>query len=510
MKRLVIAAGILVLVLGGCIGGGDEAKAPAAVIETPAATQPPAEEAPQGTVEGAAPGESVEHENCGPNGGITIYKQEPQDYSRWIAFYGGVYDEEFENVVQGQDGSLLAVGGSVSYSCGEHGDAIAVKFDEHGNLLWAKTYGGDKDDMLIDVVATPDNGYLAVGWTDSFGAQGTDVWAVKLDKDGQIEWQNRYSGPKDEQATSVDIADDGSFVLAGGTTSFGAGGSDIWVVKLSPDGDIIWQNAYGGSGDDAPQSDYGEFSAGAFFDTDGYVVVGASTTSFGDDGDVLVLKLDAKDGSVVWQHAYGSQRVEGTWTLKELRDGDYLLPGIMEDPDLGYEESYWIAKLKKEDGSIEWQKKFGMPNASSEPLNAIATIDGGLLIAGYYEKGDEDWYATALKMDAKGNILWAVQEKKGSLDYTNDVIELRDGSIVGVGVYYSPDKDGQLMAYRLSSSGDLGVSCGILSNLNYKAKDTNTALKTSSASVAATDAGQESTSATGMAINMVAEYACHG
>ncbi len=453
---------------------------------------------------------NIEVENCGPTGGVTIEDQGSKHYNRWLTYCGGIYDEEFENIIQVTSGNLLAVGASVSYSCSEYGDAAAVMMDKSGNVIWAKTYGGEDDDMLIDLAPTPDGGFVAVGWTNSFGAKGTDVWVVKLKANGSVEWQKLFGGSKDEQATSVDVSQDGKIVVGGGTTSFGAGGSDIWLLLLSKDGNIIWQNTYGGNGDDAPQSDYGEFSAGVFFDNEGYIVAGASTTSFGQgDGDVLILKLDPIDGSVLWQKSYGGISLEGTWTVKPFNDGDYLLPGILEDPDIDYEESCWIVKINHMDGSIVWQEKFGMKGVSSEPLGASPTADGGILLAGYYEKGANNWYSTLVRLNGNGNILWAKQLKKGSLDYLNDAIELTDGTIAGVGIYYSPDRDGELMTFRFDENGEPGSSCSVVSNLGYSPKNTNINPTDTQIIVTPTNTTETNTAAIPNTIQMVPLYECH-
>lgn len=388
-----------------------------------------------------------------------------QTYKRWLAFYGGEDAEEFENVVQDSRGDLVSVGGADAYSGDDEGDAIAIKLDEYGNVLWAKTYGGNEDDALIDIAVAPEGGYIAAGWTKSFGAEGTDVWVVKIDEEGEIEWERRYGGDGDEQATTID-ADDRGFVVGAGTTSFGAGQTDIWILCLSRDGKILWQNAYGGPKDESPPSDYGEFAVGAFFDKKGNIVAGATSLSYEENGDILVLKLEPEGGLPIWQRLYGTEEAEGIWTIAGLENGDYLIPGIREDPKRDYEEVEWIARVREKDGTIVWQKEIGIAGASSEPLNASATRDGGILLAGYFERGEEDWYSSGIRMDAEGGIRWAFQEKKGRLDYLDDLVELRDGSLVGVGIYNSPDKDNQLMSFRFSARG--GDGCGIIRDLDYE------------------------------------------
>ena len=163
---------------------------------------------------------------------------------------------------------------------------------------WARTYGGSNDNVAFSVQQTTDGGYIAAGYTNSFGLQSYDIWILKLDAFGDIVWQKTYGGYNTDYAYCVQQTNDGGYILAGSTNSFGAGGNDYWVLKLNKSGDIEWQRSYGGPQDDVARSIQQTFDGG-------YIVVG-ETYSFGSGRyDMWILKLDA-NGNIEWQRVYGS------------------------------------------------------------------------------------------------------------------------------------------------------------------------------------------------------------
>jgi uncharacterized repeat protein (TIGR02543 family) len=163
---------------------------------------------------------------------------------------------------------------------------------------WAKTYGGPNWDGASSIQQTADGGYIVAGWTESFGAGNGDFWVLKLDQNGDIQWQKIYGGPSADVAFSIQQTADGGYIVAGVTTSFGAGFYDLWVLKLGPNGDVQWQKTYGGPNWDRAYSIQQTSDAG-------YIVAGR-TTSFGAGTyDIWVLKLDA-NGDIVGCNLIGT------------------------------------------------------------------------------------------------------------------------------------------------------------------------------------------------------------
>ncbi len=239
----------------------------------------------------------------------------------WQRTYGTDYDLDYpfgSNLTS--DGGCIISGQTYSYS--DDGDIWLVKLDSSGNIEWQRTYGGERRDESADSIhQTNDGGYIFLGSTLSFGAGEWDFLVLKLDSSGDIEWQRTYGGEYTEYANSIQPTRDGGYIVGGKTESFGSGGYDCWILKLSFYGDIEWQRAYGGIGDD-------ENCAAIIEDYDeGYVFAGA-TNSFGQGGrDHWVVKLDSY-GDILWQRTYGSSVNQYSASIQQTLDRSYVFAGF--------------------------------------------------------------------------------------------------------------------------------------------------------------------------------------
>jgi hypothetical protein len=128
-------------------------------------------------------------------------------------------------------------GRTYSFGAGSY-DIFLIKTDANGNIIWAKTYGGGGNDWAYSVQQTSDGGYIVAGWTWSFGAGYDDIFLIKTDANGNIIWAKTYGGTNYDDAFSVQQTSDGGYIVAGGTESFGAGRSDIFLIKTDANGNI--------------------------------------------------------------------------------------------------------------------------------------------------------------------------------------------------------------------------------------------------------------------------------
>ena len=119
---------------------------------------------------------------------------------------------------------------------------------------WAKTFGGRKNDLGFSMQQTRDGGFILLGWTESFGAGGQDFWLIKTDANGNKEWDRTFGGHSSDVGYSVQQTSDGGFILLGYTWSFGAGRSDIWLIKTDANGNKQWEKTFGGDSIDVGQS----------------------------------------------------------------------------------------------------------------------------------------------------------------------------------------------------------------------------------------------------------------
>ena len=210
----------------------------------------------------------------------------------WRASLNGIQQDRAHFVQATSDGGAVVAGHTFPYSrAGSAGpvDAWVVKLDEHGQIVWQKTYGGPGYDFANFVSPTADGGYVVVGTTDSFGSGGVDVWVWKLDAVGSILWQRTYGGPGAEYLYAAHQAQDGGLIVAGLTYSFGSGNSDAWVFKIDASGGIVWQRTFGGTGDDRTPRSVEPTADG------GYAIAGHAPAGLpeSDAPGAWVLKLDA-------------------------------------------------------------------------------------------------------------------------------------------------------------------------------------------------------------------------
>ncbi|MGD2245199.1 MAG: hypothetical protein PVI11_01500 [Candidatus Aminicenantes bacterium] len=321
---------------------------------------------------------------------------------------------------------------------------IAVPQSLHAQ--WAKLYGGSNDDWANSVQQTSDGGYIAAGYTESFGEELSDIWVVKLSFAGDTEWQRTYGGLQNEEAYSIQETSDGGYIVAGYTDSFGLGNTDIWVLKLTPEGDIEWQRTFGGSGDDWANSIQQT--------SDGGYIIGGSSDSFG-NGEVgfLVIKVSSK-GNVEWQDIY-SPFVNGYLrSIRETSDGGYIIAGHIS-PSLNNSFDLLIFKLDSM-GLIEWQRYFG--GSQNDWANGIQeTDDGGFFVAGYTESfgaGNLDFWV--LKLTSIGRIDWEKAYGGSGDDWANSAQQTSDGGFIVAG---ASDSFGagfsDFWLLKLSSSGNI-------------------------------------------------------
>jgi predicted secreted protein len=260
--------------------------------------------------------------------------------------------------------------------------------------MWTQTY--DRDEIwesemdFIDkteegahsLVATSDGGYALAGYTRSFGAGGSDFWLVKTDSAGNVEWNQTYGGEGIDEAASLVETSDGGYAMIGTTTSFGAGGSDFWLVKTDSAGNVEWNQTYGG--------EKWEFASSLVETSDGgYAMIG-TTTSFGvdDSVDCWLVKTNAT-GDMEWHQTYGSPFYDVPRSVVETSDGGYALAGTW-----GKLNSYWPSEPEKDVhtaafcliktdgfGNVEWNMTYG-GGAIDEAYSLVETSDGGYAIAG--------------------------------------------------------------------------------------------------------------------------------
>lgn len=176
-----------------------------------------------------------------------------------------------------------------------HAPALTGQWD----TLWTRTYGGEQSDRAYAVRQVQDGGFVIVGLTESIGAGSADCVAVRTDEVGRDLWQRTFGGLKHESCYAVDIVPTGGFVLAGETESFAAGDYDVWLLRPSDFGDTLWTRTFGGSGRD--------WAEGVLALADGGFLVAGGTRSPGARGtDGWLIRTDSL-GKEMWSRTLGGE-----------------------------------------------------------------------------------------------------------------------------------------------------------------------------------------------------------
>jgi hypothetical protein len=340
----------------------------------------------------------------------------------WSRLFGGEKASLGYAVRPTPDGGCIATGYTYSYGTGED-DLWLIKTDASGNKLWDKTFGGTEMDEGYSVEPTSDGGYIIAGATGGSAASDWDFWLVKTDSVGNKLWDKTFGGADDDFGFSVEPTSDGGYAVTGYTRSFGAGSSDIWLVKTDASGNELWNKTFGGTSDDVGYS-VAQTADG------GYVLTGY-TKSLGSGGTELWLTRTDSSGNEIWEKAYGGAGIDVGWSVTLASDGGYVVVGSTSSYGAG-EEDIWLVKVDA-DGDKLWDKTFG-GSADDEAYSIKPTLDGGYIVGGYTESfgagADDVWL---LKIDASGNKLWDCTRGENDEDVARSVTPSSDGGYIVVG-----------------------------------------------------------------------------
>jgi len=311
----------------------------------------------------------------------------------WAKTYGGTSDDYACSITQTTDGGFAVAGYSYSFGAGEW-DFQVLKLNGGGGLIWAKTFGGTNNEVAYSIIQTTDGGFAVTGYTKSFGAGGADFLVLKLSSSGGLDWARAFGGTGTEEAHSIVQSADGGFAVAGKTNSFGAGDYDLLVLKISSAGAPEWARTFGGANADEAYS-IAQTAEGGFAVT-GY------TRSFGAGGaDFLVLKLSSS-GGLDWARTFGGTDADRAHSIIRTTDGGFGVAGYSYSFGAGWE--HFLVLRLDDSGNISWARTFGTMNWE-EAYSMIQTNDGGFAIGGYTFYDYDDFLI--LRLDDSGNLMWA-------------------------------------------------------------------------------------------------------
>lgn len=360
---------------------------------------------------------------------FSLYAAPPD--TLWARTFGGADVDVAYSVQQTSDGGFIATGYTSSFGAGQQ-DAYLVRINSNGDTVWTTTFGGASMDGAHFVRETADHGYVIAAYTESFGGGGKNMYLIKTDSTGYPEytrtyvtplmdvayaccetpdsgfifvgyrdgpsgwvkgdlwilktdatldtlWTKEYGGAGEDYGISIHPTPDGGYIISGTTSSFGAGGKDVWLLRIDALGDTMWTKTYGGSLEDVG---YGvDLTADNGYIVSGYINGTGAWTA----GDVLLLKTDSL-GNTLWAKIYGGSSPEFGFDVYQTPDYGYVTAG-QGSSDI------WLLRTDSL-GDTLWTVKYGGYGTESA-LALGTTSDGGYIIGGYttsFGHGSNDFW----------------------------------------------------------------------------------------------------------------------
>ena len=287
----------------------------------------------------------------------------------WTRSFGGISFDNGVDVEETADGGYSSCGNTGSFGAGGN-DPYIIKTDINGDTLWTKTFGGSGYDDTREIHQTADGGYIFTGHTLSYGAGAEDILLVRIDPNGDLVWTKTFGGANIERANSVQIADNG-FIITGHAYSFGAGGGDVYLIRTDSNGDTLWTRAFGGSA----------FDNGSCVQqtSDGGFAVAGTTFSFGaTNGNIYVIRTDA-NGDTLWTRTYGGTNADFGISIRETGSGAFIIAGSTTSFGAGNTDAYLI--FIDPDGNHIWSMTYG--GTENDNLSSVRKhLDGGFILCG--------------------------------------------------------------------------------------------------------------------------------
>jgi hypothetical protein len=278
----------------------------------------------------------------------------------WEQTFGGGDDDVGYSVQQTTDGGYIITGGTSSFGNGSS-DVYLIKTDGSGTEQWTKTFGGTDHDYGFSVQQTTDGGYIITGRTGSFG--NADVYLIKTDGSGTEQWTKTFGGTDYEEGWSVQQTTDGGYIITGQTESFGNGYYAVYLIKTDGSGTEQWTKTFGGTDIDRGYS--------VQQTTDGGYIITGWTSSFGNgSSDVYLIKTDGS-GTEQWTKTFGGTDNDNARSVQQTTDGGYIITGWTVSFGNGGD-----VYLIKTDGNGNVTSTFNIPINPNRKLEKVVDILG--------------------------------------------------------------------------------------------------------------------------------------
>ena len=320
-----------------------------------------------------------------------------------------------------------------------------------------QTFGGSKNDVINSIVATNDDGYAVLGYTQSNNFdivnksnESFDFWVMKFSSEDQILWNRTFGGSDDDRGVDIVATNDGGFAILGAASSSdlevsqNAGSHDFWMLKITAEGTVMWEKSFGFSGSDKGISLTNTADNG--FLLTGVLDVSASGgqgnskgTQRHSGGDVWVLKLSS-NGTLEWSTYFGGSFTDTPFGVVETSNNEYIIAASSDSEDFNISNNkgtydFWVFRITSE-GTLVWEKNFG--GSEIDEARAIAAADdGNFIIVGDTRSADVDvsnnngaadiW---VLKISPEGILIWEKTIGAAGFDAARSISKMQDNGFL--------------------------------------------------------------------------------
>lgn len=391
-----------------------------------------------------------------------------------VKTYGGSGIDEANSVVEAADGGFMVFGttqsidGDITDKTTTDDDFWLLKIKKDGVIDWSKTYGGSQNENGESITKTSDVGYLLSGFSgsndgDVSGNEGfQDYWVLKVDANGNKQWDKNFGFSGGDQAFKAFQTSDGGYFITGyfDVSASGGGGNDLhkgalhgvgeyWGIRLDANGDKLWRRYFGGSNNDrsydAVQTDDGGFLMTGTSESEDFDITDPKGSY-----DYWAVRVSA-DGDLVWTKSFGGSAIDNSYGLVKTNNSNYIMVGDSRSSDQDVSSpkgkaDAWLVEFD-EDGNKIWQKSYG--GTEFDTARSISQRhNGDYILAGHSRSSDGDVEANngtndawIFVVDNNGDLKFQVNIGGSALDFGAQAIETSDNKIVMVGNSESSDHD---------------------------------------------------------------------
>ena len=321
------------------------------------------------------------------------------------------------------------------------------------NLEIEKYYGAKKDEVAKRIVLVGTENYAIVGRTKSVGEGKNDFWVVRTTNSGVTLWEKSFGGKSDDEARSAAATPDGGLIVVGYTESKGSGGRDMWVVKLDQKGNKLWDATFGGTGDDIA-TDVAVYENGDIL-VSGNNAIGSSIAA-------RLVRLN-EFGSVIWNKIYGTSGINKVNSIAISKNGNCYIAGATPSSVKSKDANLWLFMID-ETGLVKWTQTSGNAELSESASSIAIDYDNNLIIAGqivrYRGSSISSNNLWVLKYNQSGEQLWTSFTKQDNEFLANSIIATPDGKYL----VSTRGMDKKPIINKLSDFGDINWSLPVSHN----------------------------------------------